>query len=234
MLNAKFWANYFKVYDVLNLLIPYQSLLEKICDELDIKSGEKILEAGCGTGNLAVKIEERGAEVIGLDNCQEALDIYRKKNPGAKLVLADLAEKLPFPDNYFDKIASNNTIYAIPKERRDFLIKDFFRILKPRGRIVIANMKSGWRPINIYFDHIKKDIKKSGILISFLKLITLIIPTIKMFYYNIKAVRAGKGGSVSFFVPGEQKLLLTKYNFKKVSNDINVYSDQAILNSAEK
>ena len=44
MLDSKFWKRYFKVYDVLNLLIPYQELLETICDELDIKPGEKILE----------------------------------------------------------------------------------------------------------------------------------------------------------------------------------------------
>jgi len=56
MLDSKFWKRYFKVYDVLNLLIPYQELLNTICDELDIKPGEKILEAGCGTGNLALKI----------------------------------------------------------------------------------------------------------------------------------------------------------------------------------
>ena len=44
MLDSKFWKRYFKVYDVLNLLIPYQELLNTICDELDIKPGEKILE----------------------------------------------------------------------------------------------------------------------------------------------------------------------------------------------
>jgi len=39
MLDSKFWRNYFKVYDVLNLLIPYQELLETICEKLDIKLG---------------------------------------------------------------------------------------------------------------------------------------------------------------------------------------------------
>jgi hypothetical protein len=44
MLDARFWKKYFDVYDVLNLLIPYQELLETIFDELEIKPGEKILE----------------------------------------------------------------------------------------------------------------------------------------------------------------------------------------------
>ena len=227
MLDSNFWANYFKVYDVLNLLIPYQELLETICDELEIKPGEKILEAGCGTGNLALKIKERGAKVVGLDNCQEALDIYRKKDPTAELVLADLAKKLPFPDNYFDKIASNNTLYAVPREKRDQLMKESLRILKPGGKIVLANMREGWKPINVYIDHIKKDIKIFGLLVVFLKVI-------KMFYYNNKALKADKVGTFSFFKFDEQGSLLIKNGFKNVSKNIYVYSGQAILNSAKK
>jgi len=234
MLDSNFWANYFKVYDVLNLLIPYQELLETICDELEIKPGEKILEAGCGTGNLALKIKERGAKVVGLDNCQEALDIYRKKDPTAELVLADLAKKLPFPDNYFDKIASNNTLYAVPREKRDQLMKESLRILKPGGKIVLANMREGWKPTNVYIDHIKKDIKIFGLLVVFLKVIKNIIPTIKMFYYNNKALKADKVGTFSFFKFDEQGSLLIKNGFKNVSKNIYVYSGQAILNSAKK
>ena len=234
MLDSNFWKNYFKVYDVLNLLIPYQELLETICDELEIKPGEKILEAGCGTGNLALKIKERGAEVVGLDNCKEALDIYHQKDPKAELVLADLAKKLSFPDGCFDKIASNNTLYAVPRNKRDQLMKEFLRILKPDGRIVLANMRERWKPIFVYIDHIKKDIKNSGLLVVFLKVIKNIIPTIKMFYYNSKALKADKTGTFSFFKSDEQRSLLMKNGFKNVSKNISVYSEQAILNSAKK
>jgi hypothetical protein len=38
MLDAKFWEKYFEVYDVLNLVIPYRELLEKIADKLEIKT----------------------------------------------------------------------------------------------------------------------------------------------------------------------------------------------------
>jgi len=160
MLDSNFWKNYFKVYDVLNLLIPYQELLETICDELEIKPGERILEAGCGTGNLALKIKARGADIVGLDNCKEALDIYRKKDPEAKLVLTDLRKKLPFPDNYFDKIASNNTLYIIPKEKQLDSLKELYRILKHKGKIVLSNTKKGWKPMKIYIRGIKENLKK--------------------------------------------------------------------------
>jgi ubiquinone/menaquinone biosynthesis C-methylase UbiE len=234
MLDSRFWKNYFKVYDVLNLLIPYQELLNTICDELDIKTGEKILEAGCGTGNLALKIKERGAEVIGLDNCKEALDIYRKKDPDAKLVLADLREKLPFPDNYFDKIASNNTLYSISKERQLETLKELHRILKSKGKIVVSNMRRGWKPMKIYITAIKKNFKKEGGVITIKKIMKMIIPTIKMFYYNHLILGSGVVGQYHFFDFDEQKNLLKKAGFINISDTKKVYANEAILNSGFK
>lgn len=231
MLDSKFWAKYFKVYDVLNLLIPYQELLETICDELEIKPGEKILEAGCGTGNLALKIKERGAEVIGLDNCQEALDIYQKKDPEAKLVLADLREKLPFPDNYFDKIASNNTLYIILKEKQLNTLKELYRVLKPNGKIVLSNLKKGWKSWKIYIRGVNDNFKKEGVYFTFLKIIKMIIPTLKIFYYNYLIKKESKYHFCDF---NEQKELLKQSGFKKVSETKLVYAEQAILNSAFK
>lgn len=234
MLGSKFWKNYFKVYDVLNLLIPYQELIETICDELNIKKGEQILEAGCGTGNLALKIKERGAKVIGLDNCQEALDIYQKKDPNTKLVLADLREKLPFSDNYFDKIASNNTLYAVPKEKQLETLKELYRILKPGGKIVMSNMQKGWKPMRIYVSAIKENLKKEGLFITIKKIVEMIIPTIKIFYYNHLILEGGEVGHYHFFEFDEQKKLLKEARFTNLSETKKVYAREAILNSAFK
>jgi ubiquinone/menaquinone biosynthesis C-methylase UbiE len=234
MLDSRFWKKYFEVYDVLNLLIPYQELLETICDELDIKPGEKILEAGCGTGNLALKIKERGAEVIGLDNCKEALEIYKKKDPKAKVVLADLREKLPFPDNYFDKIASNNTLYAIPKEKQLDTLKEFYRILKPGGKIVISNPKKSSNPLKIYFKGIKQSLKQRGSIKTFKKMLLIIIPTLKMFYYNRKILKNNKHHFLDFFDYDEQKKLLDQTGFINISETELVYAQQVFLNSGFK
>jgi ubiquinone/menaquinone biosynthesis C-methylase UbiE len=234
MLNSKFWARYFKVYDVLSLLIPYQELLETICDELDIKPGEKILEAGCGTGNLAIKIKERGGDVIGLDNCKEALKIYRKKDPNAKIVLADLRERLPFPDNYFDKITCNNTLYIIPKEKQLDVLKEFYRILKPRGKIVLVNPKKGAKPIKIYLNGIEKSLKKNGWFKTVKNLILMMIPTIKMLYYNHLILRKSEKGLYQFFNFNEQKELLEKAGFVDISETKLVYAKQNVLNIGTK
>lgn len=231
MLDSNFWKNYFKVYDALNLLIPYQELLETICQELEIKPGEKILEAGCGTGNLALKIKEGGAKVIGLDNCKEALDIYRKKDPTAELVLADLTEKLPFPDNHFDKIASNNTIYTLPKEKQLEIMKEFYRVLKPNGKIVLGNLKKKWKPGKIYIEGIKRDLEKNGFFLTFLKVFRLTIPTIKILFYN---QQIKKESQYYFFDLNEQKKLLERTNFKNITETKIIYAGQSLLNNAHK
>jgi ubiquinone/menaquinone biosynthesis C-methylase UbiE len=234
MLDSKFWAKYFKVYDVLNLLIPYQELLETICDELEIKPGEKILEAGCGTGNLAIKIKERGGDVIGLDNCKEALEIYKKKDPDAKVVLADLRKKLPFPDNYFDKIACNNTLYIIPKEKQIDTLKEFYRVLKAGGKIVLTNPIKGAKPIKIYFNGIKKDLQRNGWIKTVKDITLMAIPTIKILYYNRLILKEGERESYKFFDLNEQRELLEKTGFVSSSQTKLVYEGQAILDSGIK
>jgi len=231
MLNEKFWDKYFKVYDYLNLLIPYQNLLKDICDALDIKDRDLVLEAGCGTGNLAIKIKERGANVVGLDYSKEALEIYKKKDFSAKIVLGDLSEKLPFPDNYFNKIACNNTLYTLPKERQLAILKEFLRILKPGGKIAVANPKKGWSAIKIYTYGIKQEIKKEGLFKASVKVLKFIVPAFKILYYNSKI--KNKSG-YTFLSLEEQKELLEKAGFVQVSDSKLVYASEGILNTGVK
>lgn len=234
MLDSNFWKNYFEVYDVLNLLIPYRELLEAICQELKIKPGEKVLEAGCGTGNLALKIKERGAEVIGLDSCKEALDVYLKKDPAAKIVLADLTERLPFTDNYFDKIASSNTIYAIAPEKRSGLLAELFRVLGAGGKLVLVNPHKENKNFKIFLRGARKNFQKAGIAPT-LKILFLLLPRIiKIFYFNSKINAEAKKGSYNFFGFEDQKNLLISSGFINVSEDKLVYAGQAILNTGEK
>jgi len=231
MLDEKFWEKYMKVYDCLNLLIPYQQLLKDVCDLLDIKRGETILEAGCGTGNLALKIKEKGAIMVGLENCKEALEVCRKKDHTLNLVLADLTEKLPFPDNYFDKIACNNALYAIPENRQLAVLKEFYRILKPGGKVVIGNPIKGWNAFRIYIKGIKKHFKKEGVRKTLLKAIKMIRPTIKMLYYN-HLIKNEK--QYHFFEFNEQRELLRSVGFSNLTDTISVYEGQSILNSGYK
>lgn len=233
-LDHKFWARYFKVYDVLNMVIPYQELLDSIVKELDIKKGDLVLDAGCGTGNLAIKMKAKGAKVIGIDYCIEALDVYKLKDPEAEMLVHDLTQSLPFPDNYFDKIVSNNVIYAVPVGSRSRIFSEFSRVIKSPGKIVVANVHKDFSPLKIYKDHLKKELAGVGFFRLTLKAVRMLVPTVKMFYYNALIKKENSGGAFSFMGVDEQKKLLGKAGFREISENVLSYSDQSLINSGIK
>lgn len=234
MLDTNFWKKYFKEYDVLNNLIPYDSLLNTIVLRSDIKKDDFVLDVGSGTGNLAIKLENAGAVVYGIDYSSEGIEIHKTKNASAKVSKHDITQRFPFNDQYFDKVVSNNVLYTIHPSKREFIFSEFYRVLKPNGLVVIANLSEGFKPFIIYKAHITDYIKKNGILRGVFHIISLLLPTIKIFYYNYLISKENSSGSYSFFKKDEQMEALKKVGFKLVSDTEFHYAGQSILNVAKK
>lgn len=232
-LNAQFWKKYFEVYDVLNELIPYQELLETIVGKLDVQPSDLILDAGSGTGNLAVAIEKKSGRVVGIDMSEAGVERHKKKIPNADVRVGDLTEPLPFPNDHFDKLCSNNVIYALPVNKRPFVFSEFYRVLKPGGIIVISNVHEKFAPKKIYRYHIKKSLRKNPFKLA-IKLLGYTVPTIKMFIFNKKIKKEHQSGNYNFMKADDQKQLLEQAGFTDVSDSILVYASQAILNYGEK
>lgn len=105
--------------------------------------GKKILEAGCGTGNLAMKLAEQKAFIEGIDLDAEMVTAAREKTGDAKNVrftqmnLLKLSEK--WPPNTFDAVVSfgNTLVHLIDREQ----IRQFFlnakNVLKPDGLLMV-------------------------------------------------------------------------------------------------
>jgi len=234
VLDDSFWSNYMKVFDIIGMAIPYQDMVEEIIKELDIKYTDKILDAGSGTGTLSIEIKKKyPVEMIGVDNSETALKIHLSKDPEANLVKSDLTN-LKFPDNEFDKLICMLTLHSIPYEFRARVLSEFYRVLKPGGKIVLSNPYSNFSPNRIFIEHIKKDLRKSGLIKVLKDSIKHFIPIIKMFYYNnlIKREEKKRDGVLLSF--NEQKELLEKTGFNNVSDTRVLYSKSAIINSAYK
>ena len=233
ILDEKFWNKYFEVYDVLNEAHPYQQLMDNFVRETGVKKGNLVLDAGSGTGNLAIRLKKEGAEVIGVDISEVGIKKHRRKDKNAQVLKHDLIFPLPFRDNHFDKIVCNNTIYTIAREKRGDIFKEFYRVLKPKGIIVISDIKVGFSPIKIYLAHLRKEFKQNSPLVALMKVIKLLPPTIQMFYYNYFFIKPSSKGVTKFIEPGEHKKLLTAAGFQVIESKLT-FANQAIMVKAVK
>ena len=105
---------------------------EELLSLLVPKEGERILDLGCGTGHLAHKIAQAGAEVIGIDNSAAMIDQARKNYPGIRFETLDVRE-FHFT-HLFDGAFSNATLHWIREAEQ--VVTCIQRALKPNGRFV--------------------------------------------------------------------------------------------------
>ena len=103
-----------------------------LVDLLAPKSGEQILDLGCGTGVLTAEIAGRGAKVVGIDRSPEMVAQAKSKFPALKFEVVD-ATKMKF-DGEFDAVFSNAVLHWIPEAEK--VASGIARALKPGGRFV--------------------------------------------------------------------------------------------------
>ncbi len=148
-----FWDTYSKYYDGVYQLMPYRKLLWDAFEALDMQPGMRILDAGCGTGNFEHFVAEKDhppVEIDAVDFSKEMLARARTKCAHldhVRFAQADLNGRLPFPDATFDRIVSINVLFAL--EDWDATVREFLRVLKPEGRMVLTSSLSefNWAPI---------------------------------------------------------------------------------------
>lgn len=106
---------------------------------LQLSPGEKILDAGCGTGVFTLDFLTQGAEVVGLDISAPMLKFAEKKAEGYSfsVVQGDMIY-LPFKDNSFDHTVSITALEFI--EDAQTAINELFRVTKPGGQVVVATL----------------------------------------------------------------------------------------------
>lgn len=101
-----------------------------VLDWLDPQPGERILDLGCGDGQLTAKIASSGAEVAGVDASPAMVESARRRGIDARL---GNAESLPFHAE-FDAVFSNAALHWVRDQ--DAMMAGVHRALKPGGRFV--------------------------------------------------------------------------------------------------
>jgi 2-polyprenyl-3-methyl-5-hydroxy-6-metoxy-1,4-benzoquinol methylase len=114
--------------------------LEKIVALARPGAGRRILDLGCGPGEIAVRCARQGAEVFGVDVSRDALRLSAKRaaDNNVKLALFEFdGRRVPFADSFFDSIVLSDVVEHVDDQTLNCLFKECQRLLKPDGHVVI-------------------------------------------------------------------------------------------------
>jgi ubiquinone/menaquinone biosynthesis C-methylase UbiE len=118
-------------------------MAEMLCEAVDLRPGQQVLDVACGNGNAALAAARRFGEVVGVDYVPSLLEEGRER-ARAEGWQVDFregdAEDLPFPDNSFDVVLS--TLGAMFAPDQEKVACELLRVLKPGGKIGMAH----WTP----------------------------------------------------------------------------------------
>lgn len=112
-------------------------------DRLPLEKGTKLLDVGCGAGQLTIPAARRGIAVTGLDLAQNLVDKARERARQEGLdirIEQGDAEELPFEDASFDAVLS--LIGAMFAPRPERVASEMLRVCRPGGKIIMGN----WTP----------------------------------------------------------------------------------------
>jgi len=108
-----------------------QTNLEFLAREDMLKSGDKILEIGCGIGTVVAELTKQGCDIVGTDISRVAIEYGRRKYEGVRLEVQP-AEELPYEDAAFDVVLSFDLFEHIA--RIDRHVEQVHRVLRSGGR----------------------------------------------------------------------------------------------------
>ncbi|WP_049973755.1 class I SAM-dependent methyltransferase [Azospirillum sp. B4] len=206
--GQSFWRRYFNFYDTLNEAIPYRDMIAWNVTASGAGPGDHVLDAGTGTGNIAMEVLARGARVTGTDYVASALEMCRRKAPSGTFLFADLTKSLPFADNTFDQVICCCVLHLLDDASRALSMAEFRRVVKPGGRVVVTVFGTGFSSLRVYRETLRRHGERHG----FLDTVGLggryLLSTLRIFYYVAQIRRRERLGVHKFLTGDELRTLM--------------------------
>jgi demethylmenaquinone methyltransferase/2-methoxy-6-polyprenyl-1,4-benzoquinol methylase len=134
------------VYDLMNSVMTagmHQRWRERSAELARVAPGSRALDVATGTGDLAIALRERGADVVGVDFAEKMLEIARRKAPEIDFRTGN-ALALEFGDDSFD--AATVGFGARNFSDLDQGLREMARVVRPGGRVVVLEITTPQRP----------------------------------------------------------------------------------------
>jgi ubiquinone/menaquinone biosynthesis C-methylase UbiE len=160
------WA---RLYDLGTSLFggKVRALHRSMLAAASIRSGERVLDVGCGPGRLTVQAARAGgAETLGIDASPEMIALAQKRG-GASYAVAGV-EKIPSQDAHYDVVLASLMLHHLTPEAEQRGLDEIRRVLKPGGRLVVGEFRAapghgaghlgavmGWRRGDVGLEHVR-------------------------------------------------------------------------------
>jgi ubiquinone/menaquinone biosynthesis C-methylase UbiE len=134
-------------HDTFSFRGQWRELRQRTANLAQLQPGEQVLDVGCGTGTLAMEVQSRvgrAGRVAGVDPGTQQIARARRSAARRNLPIEfqiGVIEQLPFPDQTFDVVFSTLMMHHLPAPLKRQGLAQIARVLKPGGRLVIADFK---------------------------------------------------------------------------------------------
>lgn len=127
------------VYDVMNrvMTLGFDRRWRKRTVNSVVAPGDRVLDACCGTGDLAILAARNGGSVVGLDFSEQMLERARRKSSAVEWIQGDLLA-LPFEEASFEAATVGFGVRNV--DDLDAALRELYRVLKPDGIVAILEI----------------------------------------------------------------------------------------------
>ncbi len=137
-------------YDLLTRVLGMNTVYKELIARADLGDGMRVLEIGCGTGNLTThaKRAHPGADVTGSDPDPKALAQAQRKARGLTGIRFDRAygQELPYGDGEFDRALSSMMLHHLDDDVKAKTAAELHRVLRPGGTLHIVDIGGSMTP----------------------------------------------------------------------------------------